>query len=394
MAGITNNNASGAGDINETLVNTTNSTITVDYAVNLVETGGCSKLQTVKVSVKPLPKVTNIAPPQVCSGTAFAFTPEINLPSSAFEWTRQATAGIAGSSSGTDAINETLVNTGDTSAVTIYSCRLEAHGCQASKDIPVLVKPYASLNITATIVPTCKDKVYEIELSNTSPDLFYTVYDESGKPVNRQRSIGGYTYINADTARTNTVFRVSSEDTTGCKSDGTIEVIATVTILNIVTENLPPYMKGRRYSTQLESDALNPAYYSTDDNLPEGLSLSPSGEISGTVPVSATPGKAHFTVELKDTNGCTVYREFLLISIMYVPQIFSPNGDGINDIFMPGYHVSIYDRAGTLIFEGNDGWNGEHNGRQVAEDTYFYLIRYTDDDNHEQTLTGDITIVR
>lgn len=74
-----------------------------------------------------------------------------------------------------------------------------------------------------------------------------------------------------------------------------------------------------------------------------------------------------------------------------VPNSFTPDGDGLNDVFKPifsdygldanFYSLDIYDRWGHLMFsttEVNKGWDGKVKGEYVKEDTYTYKIRYTD----------------
>lgn len=68
----------------------------------------------------------------------------------------------------------------------------------------------------------------------------------------------------------------------------------------------------------------------------------------------------------------------------YVPNAFSPNGDLVNDIFLPKgigiltYSLRIYDRWGNLIFESNDpsiGWDGTFKGSNAPEGVYVFVIR-------------------
>jgi len=47
--------------------------------------------------------------------------------------------------------------------------------------------------------------------------------------------------------------------------------------------------------------------------------------------------------------------------------------------------LKIFDRQGITIYEGKDGWDGKYKGQQADNDTYFYLIKYTD--KSQQTLT-------
>ncbi|MBR0310315.1 MAG: gliding motility-associated C-terminal domain-containing protein [Paludibacteraceae bacterium] len=72
------------------------------------------------------------------------------------------------------------------------------------------------------------------------------------------------------------------------------------------------------------------------------------------------------------------------VSDLRVPNVFTPNGDGLNDEFRVQYrslaefHCWVYNRWGKLIFEWTDparGWDGTINGRPAAEGAYFYVIR-------------------
>lgn len=78
---------------------------------------------------------------------------------------------------------------------------------------------------------------------------------------------------------------------------------------------------------------------------------------------------------------------------LVIPNTFSPNNDGYNDVFMAGYNVQIIDRNGILVFEGNNGWDGSGKGGQVPEDTYFYIIHYTTSLG-KQEITGYINLLR
>jgi gliding motility-associated-like protein len=84
-----------------------------------------------------------------------------------------------------------------------------------------------------------------------------------------------------------------------------------------------------------------------------------------------------------------------------VPNAFSPDGDGRNDIFKPvfqeespeEYKLSVFNRWGQQIFESNDpelGWDGTLNGDACPGEVYVYLIKYlTIDDN-----SSDVTLVK
>ncbi|MBQ6561991.1 MAG: gliding motility-associated C-terminal domain-containing protein [Paludibacteraceae bacterium] len=58
-----------------------------------------------------------------------------------------------------------------------------------------------------------------------------------------------------------------------------------------------------------------------------------------------------------------------------IPNIFTPyTEDGINDVFMEGYTVYIYDRYGNLVCHSNNGWDGKYRGTLADPGTYFYVV--------------------
>lgn len=76
------------------------------------------------------------------------------------------------------------------------------------------------------------------------------------------------------------------------------------------------------------------------------------------------------------------------------PFIFIPNtmvADG-EYIFMENYDLQIYDRVGTLVYQGR-GWDGTYKGMPASEDTYFYAITYYEK-GEKIIKTGFITLVR
>ena len=71
-------------------------------------------------------------------------------------------------------------------------------------------------------------------------------------------------------------------------------------------------------------------------------------------------------------------------SMLLIPNVFTPNGDGANDEFRVAYrslkefHCWVYNRWGHLVYEWTDpakGWDGTIGGKPAAEGAYFYVIR-------------------
>ena len=89
----------------------------------------------------------------------------------------------------------------------------------------------------------------------------------------------------------------------------------------------------------------------------------------------------------------------------YSPNIFTPNDDGINDVFEPqllnidmnSYTLFIFDRWGNTIFETNNynqGWDGKYKGEFVIQDVYSYKILYNTNLGISQEERGRLIMAR
>lgn len=116
----------------------------------------------------------------------------------------------------------------------------------------------------------------------------------------------------------------------------------------------------------------------------------------------------NFTI---NTVGPCVVPAYLNLSLseiqseIYLPNAFSPNGDNINDQFIPifncdqvnYYNLQIFDRWGNLIFESNDksnGWNGKYQNVNMNPGVYPYFIEYEHHNAGRQIKAGEVTLVR
>lgn len=87
----------------------------------------------------------------------------------------------------------------------------------------------------------------------------------------------------------------------------------------------------------------------------------------------------------------------------YVPNAFTPNGDGTNDVFGPEvfgqleYKFLIFDRWGQLMFESTDPsekWDGTFNGKEVPMDVYVWRAIILDRNREGQFYRGHVTVVK
>ena len=121
------------------------------------------------------------------------------------------------------------------------------------------------------------------------------------------------------------------------------------------------------------------------------------------------PGE--YDVVLTSSQGCDSLVHLVLdFYKVFIPNAFSPNGDGFNDIFtffsgagvQEILHLKVFDRWGGLVFEHNElmpnefqgGWDGTSHGKPVAPGVYVYEVFVLFDDGKQRLLKGAVNLMR
>ena len=100
------------------------------------------------------------------------------------------------------------------------------------------------------------------------------------------------------------------------------------------------------------------------------------------------PGNYRVVLWANNSSGCEIdsveFEVSVSESMLTVPNVFTPNGDGTNDEFRVVYrsikefHIWVYNRWGKLVYKSDnpaEGWDGNINGRPAAAGAYYYVIR-------------------
>jgi gliding motility-associated-like protein len=127
-------------------------------------------------------------------------------------------------------------------------------------------------------------------------------------------------------------------------------------------------------------------------------------------PIGTYPDTGHFAynVYIKSETGCEGNDSIKVWVVgqasYFVPNAFTPNNDGINDVLRPiaiGYSANnyfrIFNRFGELVYTSKDfseGWNGTYKGQLADMGTYFWELSITNRFGKKEFYKGDVTLIR
>jgi gliding motility-associated-like protein len=298
---------------------------------------------------------------------------------------------------GLNELSETPIpSTASVGVQTFYVAQFnETLNCKGEKaEVKVYVNPLPVIDFQASADDVCFGDSPSIVLYDLHETYTYKVYSDNAFLNERGllTETDSATINIDDVLENNTAYYVLVTDSLGCTSSNGKEVAVKVIKLYIEPERLPQYYKNVDYEQILITNANLPVFSIYSGYLPYGLSLNASGVLSGNVPSSEHSIRNVFEVEVHDSLGCSVTREYTLHGDIFTPKIFTPNNDGVNDIFMQGYKLVIFDRLGIEIFKGDDGWDGTYKGKPVAADIYFYKLEHLDANDNTKTITGYVGV--
>ena len=115
-----------------------------------------------------------------------------------------------------------------------------------------------------------------------------------------------------------------------------------------------------------------------------------------------------YTLTITDINGCKATDDIFVhidenCGTIYGPNVFSPNDDGINDVFflqgncIKSLEIRIFNRWGNMLYESFDpdfSWDGMNKGEKVANGVYFYVYKVTFEDGTTKSGKSSLTLLR
>lgn len=182
----------------------------------------------------------------------------------------------------------------------------------------------------------------------------------------------------------------------GCGSDTAYHNVTNYGVTASFISNYQP-----NSNTPVQVDFINTSTNATNYN----WSFGDGNTSTLTNPSNTYTVQGNYNVVLTASNQfCSATYEVTLniesLNTVYIPNIFTPNGDGMNDVFMiKGDNLvsaqgRIFNRWGKNIYtwDGvNRSWDGTYEGKLVPDGTYFYLIKVTWLNAESEELKGSIT---
>lgn len=372
-----------------------NQSITTTYDVFATDANGCvSPTASATVEVYPLYTATVSADTTICPGASVTLSAQgsLGLPGYYYQWS-------SGDTSQTTTVTPLVPTSYEVMTFDV---------CQDTLVLTVNVNFHTPPAVNFVASPASGCEPFTTTLINTTP-----VGQIGGNCLWDLGALGTYSNCVSVTQTFNNpgCYDVSLTVTSpeGCISDTTIVDAVCVHPNPVADFNFTPLQPtvlspGVNFSNQSTGATT---YIWAFDSLGTSTDENPTFIFPG-----GFPGNYEVCLTAVSQFGCTddtckivtIYDELLI----YVPNAFTPDGDGINDVFLPivngvdpdpnKYDFMIFNRWGELIHEGHSptlGWDGTHRGKEAKQDVYVWKIKLIDQLSGEQkVLYGHVSLLR
>lgn len=370
---------------NPSITNATNANAGT-YVVTVTDGNNCVNANVANVVVNPLPSVSATAD-EICAGKTTTITAS---GASTYNWSPA--TGLSSASSSSPVASPTTTTT-----YTVVGT--DVNGCQGMAVTTITVTPGPAAVVTPTLSSGCAPVC--ATFSNTA------------------NGVGNYnwTFGNGQTS--------SSTNPTNCYTvAGNYTVTLTITDaqgctgVSTATVNVYPVPDADFSASPQPTTILDNTVHFHDETTGGAMITSWDWNLgNGTTSIAQNPSCLYgdtgtYAVQLVVTSnhGCKdsvihyirVNDEFSL----YVPNAFSPNADGVNDVFyakgegIRDFKMYIYDRWGNQVFFSDDiykGWDGRYQSKGteiVQEDVYVWKIQCKTPKGEKKQLSGHVSLIK
>ncbi|MFN8323250.1 MAG: PKD domain-containing protein [Chitinophagales bacterium] len=349
------------------------------YPVTIIAnfTNGCSDTSTQQVEVFVLPTVTSSVQDVLCFGGndgSIQLTPVIGATPFSYNWSNGTASATAGSlTQGNYQVTFTDANT-----------------CTASGTFTINEPSQLQIDTASTPV-TCfgyNDASITIIASNGTPAYSYIWNNGGNTAIASQLNAGAYS--------------VTVTDSKGCSASISMSIINppayTILLDTIATINLG------------QTVILSPVAINGN---PVSWLWTPTDYLSCATCQTTEAGPYYnyfYQVQSTDDKGCLANASVQVIVVpkyeVFIPNVFTPNGDGSNDYFevfgnkeaWKQFEVQLFNRIGEKVYESNDmnfKWDGTYKGIAQNPAVYVYLVKVIYLNNYtEKLFKGSVTLVR
>ncbi|TAN00082.1 MAG: T9SS type B sorting domain-containing protein, partial [Chitinophagaceae bacterium] len=383
------------------------------YYVAGAVTGGCAGTSsrtsvTVTVSQVPEPPKVQAADVTVCIGSRATF--EVASPQTGITYNWYTTP-----TGGTPLTSGTTFTTSPLQSDSTYYVEADAGGgCPSTSRTQVNAKvvglpPAPTVNLSAN--PVCPDSTVTLTASSGAQGVTYKWYDS---PTGGNLLFTGNPYTTQPLTATTTYY-VETVNAGGCANTGGRASVTVVVLMQLPTPQVI-----------VDTATINSITFAWEP-VPGavGYQVSTDNGTTWQQPSSGATGLTHTVTGLQLNQSVTIIVKALAQSscqnsqpsqavtgttkgsplgdYIFVPNAFSPNGDGLNDVWqvygnnISKLQVMVYNQYGQKIFESHsqqDGWDGTYQGKKQPVGVYVYYLQITFTDGKTETKKGDINLIR